>query len=736
MLLYNTLGNTKQPFVPEDPRRVTMYSCGPTVYRDVHLGNLRSFLLADWLKRALRFLGYGVFHVKNITDVGHMRQELLERGEDKIVAAARKAGLSSRQIADRYTRSFLEDEARLNIIPADVLPRATEHIPHCIALIERLLDRGHAYLAGGNVYFDVESFPDYGKLSGNLLPGLIEAVRVEPDPHKRKPQDFTLWKAAEPGREMKWPSPWGEGFPGWHIECSAMSLHYLGERIDLHTGAVDNIFPHHEDELAQSEAAVGHPVVRHWVHGQHLLADGVKMAKSASNDYTIRDIENRGFDPLSFRYLCLTVHYRSRLNFTFGSLKAAQRGLSHLRRHVEEADWKEVQLPDTGPAERWIRRFQEAIMNDLALPRGLSILWEMLHDRSLSRGMRARILVHCDEVLGLGLGGWHRVCRQIPEAALEKARAREALRGASRFLEADGIREEMRAQGLEVRDRGAQTMVLRRSRAEWAGAPREISSSWEVPNLLEEPEAYEFTVSLTAWNNSAQISTLYRGIREHCRHHSVQIIVVEGGSTDRTREILQELLSGDPDSVIWLADHRLGEAASRNVALRQALGKVVVLMDACVEPTGDFLAPMAQTLAQPEVGLTGAVGLVTENCQEFREALGVTVQAITLYCMAFPRSLIRAAGWMDERFRFYRHLDLDYSFRIRSLGYKAVVTRGLPLRFHPQALWESMEPEERDRRSRANFYLFYRKWHHREELFAHAPHDPGGGAWGGPKYTG
>lgn len=718
MLLFNTLTRRKEEFRPLDPPKVTLYSCGPTVYRDVHLGNLRTFLLADWLKRVLAFLGYKVFHVKNITDVGHMRQELLERGEDKVIAAARKAGMTSAQIADHYTRSFLEDEARLNILPADLFPRATEHIPQCIQLIERLLDKGHAYEAAGNVYFHVGSFKEYGKLSGNLLPGLMEAVRVEADPNKKNPRDFTLWKAAEPGREMKWPSPWGEGFPGWHIECSAMSLHYLGERFDIHTGGVDNIFPHHEDELAQSEAAVGHKVVNYWVHGQHLLADGLKMAKSAGNDYTIRDLERRGFDPLAFRYLCLTVHYRSRLNFSFGALRSAQRGLSHLRRHAEERLWEKAQLPSGGPGLRWLEAFTQAVSDDLSMPRALAVVWRMLRDRELGEPLKARLLIHMDKVLGLGLEAWPELARAVPPESLGRLSLRQELRAKGLFQEADRIRDELEMEGLELRDQGQTTLLLRRSKAEWRGLPKEISSSRQVESLLHKPDLYDFTVSLVAWNNYPEILRCYQAMRKHCTGLKLQIIVVEGGSSDQTREELLEALGSDSDASLWLADHRLGEAASRNVALRQALGKVVVLMDPSLEPLGDFLSPLGRTLEDPQVGLTGAAGLLTENCQEFHDAPGPEVHAITLYCMAFPRRLLGLAGWMDERFRFYRHLDLDYSFRIRELGFKAVITPGLPLRFHPHLLWESMDPEERARRSRANFYLFYRKWHHKTHLYS------------------
>ncbi|MCH7786146.1 MAG: class I tRNA ligase family protein, partial [Chloroflexi bacterium] len=271
--LYNTLTKQLEQVQPIDSDTVKMYTCGPTVYRDAHIGNLRSYLMADWIRRALEAQGLAVTHVKNITDVGHMRQEVLEQGGDKVIAAAIAEGKTPAEIAQFYTERFLGDEQKLNIIPARYFPKATDHIQEMLEIVERLVENGFAYEVEGNVYFEVSSFEDYGKLSGNIQEAeLLEAVRVEADPLKRDPRDFTLWKLAEPGRDLKWPSIWGDGFPGWHIECSAMSIKYLGKQFDIHTGGVDNIFPHHEGEMAQSEGFTGEPVVNVWVHGQHLLA--------------------------------------------------------------------------------------------------------------------------------------------------------------------------------------------------------------------------------------------------------------------------------------------------------------------------------------------------------------------------------------------------------------------------------------------------------------------------------
>jgi cysteinyl-tRNA synthetase len=367
--IYDTLQRRVVPLTPERPGEVRMYTCGPTVYRPVHLGNLRSYLLADWLRRTLEHFGNTVVAVKNITDVGHMRQDAVERGEDKVIAAALAEGKTPKQIAESYESRFHDDERRLGILPASHFPRATDHVPEMIAIIERLIARGLAYEVDGAVYFAVKRFPGYGKLSGNVGEALRQGVRAELDPSKRDPADFALWKKAERGRALTWDSPWGVGFPGWHVECSAMSTRYLGERFDLHTGGVDNIFPHHEDEIAQSEGAYGHASVAHWVHGQHLLADGVKMAKSARNTVTVDELVDLGIDPLAFRYQCLLTHYRTRMQFSLGALRQAAEALDHLRQRVRH--W--AQVPQGEPSqtplrERWMEPFARALADDLNLP--------------------------------------------------------------------------------------------------------------------------------------------------------------------------------------------------------------------------------------------------------------------------------------------------------------------------------------------------------------------------------
>jgi len=317
--LYNSLTRHVDPLEPITPGRVTIYTCGSTVYRYAHIGNLRTYLFGDLLRRTLQYLGYEVLYVKNVTDVGHMR----ETGEDPILLAAEVEGKSPEQIAEFYTAAWLEDERLLNMAPADVMPRATDHIEEMVAMTAALIERGLAYEVDGNVYYDVSEFPGYGQLSGQRLEQMKAGHRVDVESDKRDPEDFALWKLAEPGRVMRWPSPWGEGFPGWHIECSAMSMKYLGDRFDIHTGGIDLKFPHHEDEIAQSEGVTGHPVVSVWLHGEFLTLADAKMAKSAGNVIRVSDLPAKGFEPLAFRYLALTAHYRSKLDFTEEAMHAA-----------------------------------------------------------------------------------------------------------------------------------------------------------------------------------------------------------------------------------------------------------------------------------------------------------------------------------------------------------------------------------------------------------------------------
>ena len=328
-----------------------MYSCGPTVYRFAHVGNLRTFLLADLIRRAALYHGIEVVHIQNITDVGHLRADHHGREVDPMLVAAGLEGRPSREIADAYEAAFHADAALINILPAHEFPRATEHIPEMLALAERLEDLGHAYLSpAGNLYYEVATFPGYGALSGNTLDELRSGHRGELEPDKRDHPDFALWKSADPDRELRWDSRWGEGFPGWHLECSAMALKHLGERFDIHTGGEDNVFPHHEDEIAQSAPIVGGPPANVWIHGAHLLMSGRKMSKSAGNFQRITELAEEGIDPLAFRYLCLTARYGRKLNFSDESLSGAASGLASLRAEVAALGPPPVDGPWSAPA--------------------------------------------------------------------------------------------------------------------------------------------------------------------------------------------------------------------------------------------------------------------------------------------------------------------------------------------------------------------------------------------------
>jgi cysteinyl-tRNA synthetase len=450
--LYDTLARSVVEMTPAgDVFR--MYSCGPTVYRYAHIGNLRTFLMADLIRRVFEYQGVDVHQIQNITDVGHMTDDQFDTGEDKMLVSAGLEGRSPEEIAAYYTDAFLTDVAAINIQPAAEYPRATAYIPQMLEIIAKLIERGHAYEAGGGVYFDVQSFPNYGRLSGNTLDKLVAGHRIEvDDTNKRHHADFLLWRPAAPGRIVKWPSPWGDGFPGWHIECSAMSIALLGETFDLHTGGEDNVFPHHEDEIAQSEGAVGHQVVRHWVHGAHLLSEGRKMAKSAGNFYDLRDLAERGHhDPLAVRLLFLQSRYRAQMNFTLDALGAAERTLLRWRRLM--VSWSAADEPSSpGAADPYEKRFIDALNDDLDTPTAMALLSEVVSSATLSPADKASLLGRWDRVLGLDLAREVGVVREIPEAAKELIEQRERARQKKDYSTADRLRHKLLSLGIEVED--------------------------------------------------------------------------------------------------------------------------------------------------------------------------------------------------------------------------------------------------------------------------------------------
>lgn len=461
MRLYNTLTREVDDVVAIDDRMVRMYTCGPTVYRYAHIGNLRTFLLSDLVRRGLEFEGYQVRQVMNITDVGHMTDEASDAGRDRMDLAAEDEGMSPIEIAKKYTTAFLEDTAAIGIKRAHVYPKATEHIPEMLELTAKLLERGHAYKVGGTIYFDVHSFPEYGKLSGNTLEKLRAGHRQETavDPNKRFHADFALWKRAGPNRVMKWSSPWGDGFPGWHVECSAMSMKYLGERFDVHTAGVDLVFPHHEDEIAQSEGSVGHQVVSIWVHGGHLRLRELKMAKSSGNIIRIADLVALGFDPLSFRHLTFQTRYRSEMDFSEEAMRAADTTVKRLRQRM--AEWAPAASETSDAAAELDRWFRAAVADDLDLPRAMVVLNETVSS-DLPDGEKYALLASWDAVLGLDLERDARERWRPTEEMRALVEERDAARAAKEFARADEIRRDLQAMGLEVMDMPEGTKVRRR----------------------------------------------------------------------------------------------------------------------------------------------------------------------------------------------------------------------------------------------------------------------------------
>ena len=718
--IYNTLTKSVEEIKPMTPGRVTMYTCGPTVYRYAHIGNLRTYLMADWIRRILTADGNEVYHIKNITDVGHMRQELVEAGGDKMIMAALEEGKTIQEIGEFYADCFWRDETRLNILPAHVFPWASQHIPEMLEMVGTLMENGSAYEAGGNIYFDVNSYPEYGKLSNNFGGDLLEGVRAEADPLKRDPRDFTLWKAAEPGRDVKWDSLWGEGFPGWHIECSAMAHKYLGERFDIHTGGVDNVFPHHEDEIAQSEGAFGNRHVNYWIHGQHLLADGAKMAKSAGNVFLIEDLATRGFNPLAFRYLCMTVRYRHRMNFTFTSLRAAEKALTSLRNRVW--NWQNApmdsssRLEDRSVVEDWRKRFWDAIHNDLDLPRGLAITWDMASSH-LPPADKLELILDFDRVFGLDLDDVPAEYDISPDASELIAR-RMALRQQAAFADADALRSNVLSEGLVVEDVGETSRVrpqtpLEKQESRWVS----VSASREIPSLLDQPDLYDFTFLINAYDYVDDVRRCVESILANTSGASVEVVVVDNGSTDGTADYLEEAQRQHSNVKVIHCDHVVGDAAGKNIGLKQARGRYILLMDASVEVVGDMLKPVAEQLADRSVGVFGPYGLTTDDMQHFHEEVDRgDADAMQAYCMSFRRDDLVAVGLMHESFRFYRNLDIDYCFQFKNAGFRIVCDSSLPLVRHEHRQWEELDNNQRDELSRKNFGRFLRRWGNRPDL--------------------
>lgn len=447
---YNTLTRKKEDFVPVKPHQAGIYSCGPTVYKYAHIGNLRAYVFMDELRRVLEYNGYKVKSVMNITDVGHLVSDA-DDGEDKMSKSAHETGKTPLEIASFYTDQFIKDIDALNIKRPTVCPKATDNIPEMIAVVQSLLDKGYAYETEDGIYFSVEKFPDYGKLSGINLADQRHGARVEVNSFKRHPVDFALWKKASPNHLQQWDSPWGKGFPGWHIECTAMSKKYLGEVFDIHTGGVDHIPIHHENEIAQAECWLGHPAVHYWMHSEFMLIDGGKMSKSLGNTYTISDLVAKGYSPVVFRYFCLNVQYRQKINFTWEAMDAAKAAYNklcaQLVSHKNSPARTEKSILDD-----FHNKFEEAINDDLNIPLAIGVLWTML---KLPKSCDVyKLALDFDRVFALDFDKVKEEKKEIviPDNVRQLAETRLQARKAKNWAESDRLREELSALGYSVKD--------------------------------------------------------------------------------------------------------------------------------------------------------------------------------------------------------------------------------------------------------------------------------------------
>lgn len=451
--LWNTASRSLEEFKPIHPKKVGMYACGPTVYQQATIGNLRAYTMEDVLRRQLEHLGYTVTHVVNITDVGHLTDDA-SNGEDKMERAAEQTGESAWEIARRYEAQFVADEKAMNILKPTAMPKATENIAEQIAVIQALEKNGHTYRTDDGIYFDTSTFDDYGKFSGQPLEEKEEGSRVGVNAQKKHATDFALWKFSPAGvkRQMEWESPWGTGFPGWHIECSAMARKELGQPFDIHAGGVDHIPVHHENEIAQSVAAFGDTLANEWFHVEFLLVDGQKMSKSLGNAYTLEDVAAHGFDPMAYRYFLLGAHYRQKQNFTWEALQSAQNAMTKLRRAVRT--WK---TPLIGCADLEAEFF-DAMDDDLNTPRALAVLWKTV-DSEYPSESKAETVLAMDKVLGLGLDAYVAKPVVVPEEIQALLDARAIARNEKNWKEADRLREEIAERGWVVEDTAAGQVV-------------------------------------------------------------------------------------------------------------------------------------------------------------------------------------------------------------------------------------------------------------------------------------
>lgn len=449
--LYNTLTRKKEVFKPLKNKQAAVYSCGPTVYWYQHIGNLRTYIFNDLLKRVLLYNGYNVKHIINVTDVGHLTSDG-DTGEDKMELATKKEHKTAQEIAQHYFSVFLSDLKKLNIISPDKWPRATAHIKEQISLIKKLEEKGFTYRTSDGIYFDTSKLRDYGKLAKLKVSGLKAGKRISLG-EKRNKTDFALWKFSNPPgvRQQEWKSPWGVGFPGWHIECSAMSMKYLGEHFDIHTGGEDHIPIHHTNEIAQSEAATGKKFVNYWLHGAFLVdKEGKKISKSTGGLYTLSELENLGYSPNSFRYFCLQTNYRKPLAFSLENLDASKSAFEKTKRKIIEL--KKQKHKGSDETKKYENEFLEAINDDLNIPLALQIFLKALDDPNLDTKKKIETLKKFDSVLGLGIKDFKEEKTEIPQEAKELLKKRESLRKEKKFAEADIIRNKIKTLGYEIED--------------------------------------------------------------------------------------------------------------------------------------------------------------------------------------------------------------------------------------------------------------------------------------------
>ena len=444
---YNTLTKKKELFKTIEPNKVKMYSCGPTVYKDATIGNMRTNLFQDTLRRVLEYNGYEVKQVMNITDVGHLVSDG-DEGEDKMLKSAREEHKSPMEIAEHYTKLFFKDLERLNVEIPEVICKATDHIKEMLEMVQKIMERGYAYETSTAIYFDVSKLDEYGILSGIKLDEQKSGARVEVDPEKKNPYDFALWIKAPENHLMKWDSPWGPSYPGWHIECSAMSTKYLGEEFDIHTGGIDLIPTHHENEIAQNKGACGKIPAHYWMHGEYLLINGGKMSKSLGNVYLLDDIISRGYDPLAYRLFNFSCHYKGKLNFTWEGIESASVALNRLREGYQKHLAGNANVSDEVIAEIE-NKFHQAINDDLNMPLAMSAVWEAVKYQDKSPKM-AQLLEKFDTVLGLKIT--EKKEEEIPQEILDLVEQRKIARQERNWEESDRLRDLIAEKGYSVKD--------------------------------------------------------------------------------------------------------------------------------------------------------------------------------------------------------------------------------------------------------------------------------------------